>query len=94
MTALTLLIAVLSGAVGGNLAGETFKELNLGLIGNTFAGIIGGVLGGRAIQQLVGAISEGVIELQNSLAILAGAAISGAAVMIIVGWINNAKMRR
>ena len=41
-----LIIQLISGAVGGNLAGAILKNLNLGSIGNSIAGIVGGGLVG------------------------------------------------
>jgi hypothetical protein len=37
-----LIIQLISGAVGGNIAGAILKNLNLGPIGNSIAGIVGG----------------------------------------------------
>ena len=37
-----LIIQLISGAVGGNIAGALLKNLNLGPIGNSIAGIVGG----------------------------------------------------
>ena len=41
-----LIIQLISGAVGGNIAGAILKNLNLGPIGNSIAGIVGGGLVG------------------------------------------------
>jgi uncharacterized membrane protein YeaQ/YmgE (transglycosylase-associated protein family) len=40
-----LIIQLISGAVGGNIAGAILKNLNLGPIGNSIAGIVGGGIG-------------------------------------------------
>ena len=37
-----LIIQLISGAVGGNIAGAILKQFNLGPIGNSIAGLIGG----------------------------------------------------
>src|SRR5262245_14816568 len=42
-----LLIQVIAGAIGGNVAGGASKELSLGTAGNTIAGAIGGGVGGQ-----------------------------------------------
>ena len=36
-----LIIQLISGAVGGNVAGAAMKEKSLGTIGNSLAGIVG-----------------------------------------------------
>ena len=40
-----LIIQLISGAVGGNIAGAAMKQYNLGTIGNSIAGLIGGGVG-------------------------------------------------
>ena len=40
----SLIIQLVSGAVGGNIGGAIFKNLSLGTTGNSIAGIIGGPL--------------------------------------------------
>ena len=42
-----LIISLITGAVGGNIAGGVFKEQSLGPIGNSIAGIVGGGVGGQ-----------------------------------------------
>ena len=44
---LNLVIQLVAGAVGGNAAGAILKQFNLGPLGNSIAGIIGGGLGGQ-----------------------------------------------
>jgi hypothetical protein len=45
-TLINLIIQLVAGALGGNGAGNALKDLNLGPLGNTIAGAIGGVAGG------------------------------------------------
>jgi uncharacterized membrane protein YeaQ/YmgE (transglycosylase-associated protein family) len=44
MKGLPLIIQLISGAVGGNVAGTLMKNFNLGPIGNSIAGLIDGGL--------------------------------------------------
>jgi uncharacterized membrane protein YeaQ/YmgE (transglycosylase-associated protein family) len=39
-TIINLIIQLIAGAVGGNAAGATMKNLNLGALGNTIAGAL------------------------------------------------------
>jgi uncharacterized membrane protein YeaQ/YmgE (transglycosylase-associated protein family) len=48
-TLVPFFIQVISGAVGGNIAGAIFKSCSLGVPGNSLAGIVGGVIGGQVI---------------------------------------------
>jgi uncharacterized membrane protein YeaQ/YmgE (transglycosylase-associated protein family) len=46
-TIINLIIQLIAGVVGGNAAGAALKDYNLGNLGNTIAGAIGGVDGPR-----------------------------------------------
>ena len=50
----TLLIQLISGAAGGNLGGALFKTLNLGTLGNSLAGLVGGGVGSQILNSLIG----------------------------------------
>lgn len=47
-----LIISLISGAVGGNIAGSALKEQSLGTLGDSIAGIVGGGLGGQLLSAL------------------------------------------
>jgi hypothetical protein len=51
---LSLIIQLIAGVIGGNSAGATLKQYSLGPIGNSIAGLLGGIGG-----QLLGAIYSG-----------------------------------
>jgi uncharacterized membrane protein YeaQ/YmgE (transglycosylase-associated protein family) len=54
-----LIIQLIAGAAGGNLAGSLLKQYNLGTFGNSIAGIVGGGLGGQLLGMLVGGGASG-----------------------------------
>lgn len=49
---LPLILQLISGALGGNGAGKAMPKLSLGNIGNTIAGILGGLGGGQLLSIL------------------------------------------
>ncbi len=49
---LGLIIQLISGAVGGNVAGSLMKDANLGPVLNSIIGILGGGLGGQLLAML------------------------------------------
>ena len=49
---LPLIIQLISGAVGGNLAGKLMKNSSLGTLWNSVVGILGGGLGGSVLGML------------------------------------------
>ena len=57
-TLINLIIQIIAGALGGNGAGTALKDLNLGPMGNTIAGAIGGVAGGQLLSALIPALAD------------------------------------
>src|SRR5260221_11759008 len=53
-TIINLIIQLLSGAAGGNIIGNALKQYNLGPLGNSIAGIVGGGLGGQLLNMVRG----------------------------------------
>jgi uncharacterized membrane protein YeaQ/YmgE (transglycosylase-associated protein family) len=56
MNIVSLIIQLVSGAAGGNIAGSLLKKFDLGPVGNSIAGIVGGGLGGGLLMAIIGAI--------------------------------------
>jgi uncharacterized membrane protein YeaQ/YmgE (transglycosylase-associated protein family) len=88
MNIIALIIQLVCGAAGGNLAGALFKKLDLGPVGNSLAGILGGGLGGQILQHLTGAGSN-ALDLQGIISSIAGGGIGGTILMAIVGLIKS-----
>lgn len=80
---LPLIIQLVSGAVGGNIAGALMKEKSLGTLWNSVAGILGGGIGGSLLG-LIGLDGDGV------LGSIAGGGVGGGVLMLIIGFIKNA----
>ena len=96
-----LIISLISGAVGGNIAGGVLDEHSLGPLGNSIAGIVGGGLGGPLLSALgltrgVGSdhrAPAGGFDLGSLVGQVAGGGVGGAILMIIVGLIKQAVVR-
>jgi len=91
MNIVGLIIQLISGAIGGNVAGAAMKENSLGTLGNSIAGIVGGGLGGTILQAVLGAAasSGGSMDLTSILSNVAGGGVGGAILMAIIGIIKN-----
>jgi hypothetical protein len=93
MNIVALIIQLVSGAVGGNLAGALLKKLDLGPIGNSIVGILGGGVGGQLLGMLglggAGA-GSGALDLGTILSSIAGGGVGGGVLMAIIGAIRNA----
>ncbi|HSB95412.1 MAG TPA: GlsB/YeaQ/YmgE family stress response membrane protein [Spongiibacteraceae bacterium] len=90
---LPLIIQLISGAVGGNVAGAALKNQSLGTLGNSLAGIVGGGIGGQLLSMLgmAGtAASGGGLDVGSIVSSLAGGGVGGAVLMVIIGFIKNA----
>ena len=94
MDLVSLLISLISGAVGGNLAGAAMKDKSLGALGNSIAGIIGGGIGG-ALLRAIGAYAQsgGSLDLGSIVGNIAGGGVGGAILLVIVSLIKNAMAR-
>jgi uncharacterized membrane protein YeaQ/YmgE (transglycosylase-associated protein family) len=86
-----LLIQLISGAVGGNIAASLMKKFNLGTLWNSVAGIVGGGLGGQ-ILGLLGVVTSGTgsLDLGSIIADIAGGGVGGGILLAIVGAIKKA----
>jgi uncharacterized membrane protein YeaQ/YmgE (transglycosylase-associated protein family) len=87
----TLLIQLISGALGGNLAGSMFKNLSLGTVGNSIAGIVGGGIGGQILEQVFHtAVAGGSMDPMYILTQVIGGGVGGGILMAIVGAVRTA----
>jgi uncharacterized membrane protein YeaQ/YmgE (transglycosylase-associated protein family) len=96
MNMVSLIIQLISGAVGGNIAGALLKNFNLGPVGNSIAGIVGGGLGGQLLGMLTsgGAMAAATsatgsgLDISSILSSVGGGG-GGAVLMVIVGLIKS-----
>ena len=79
-----LIVALISGGVGGNLAGALLKKFSLGPVGNTIVGLIGGGLG----EQLLS--GTGLLQSTGMMGDIGGSVVGGGILMTVVGLIKNA----
>ncbi len=89
---LGLIIQLVSGAVGGNLAGGLMKKASLGTVLNSVVGIIGGGLGGQVLGMLGlgGAAAAGGLDIASIVSQIAGGGIGGGILMAVIGLLKNA----
>jgi uncharacterized membrane protein YeaQ/YmgE (transglycosylase-associated protein family) len=87
---LPLIIQLVSGAVGGNIAGSLMKESSLGTLGNSIAGIVGGGIGGQLLGMAGVALASGGMDLGSIVGNVAGGGVGGAVLLAIIGLIKKA----
>jgi hypothetical protein len=91
-TLVNLIIQIVAGALAGNGIGAAMKDVNLGTLGNTIAGGVGGVAGGTILQSLIPALAGaagGGLDVSSLIGQVAGGGASGAIVTVVVGLIKN-----
>lgn len=97
MNIVGLIIELICGAIGGNIAGATLKKHSLGPLWNSVVGIVGGGIGGQILAAILGgagmtdaAAATAGGGLGSIVGDVAGGGIGGAILMIIVGLIRKA----
>lgn len=93
-----LVIQLVSGAVGGNVAGAAMKNFSLGTVGNSIVGILGGGIGGQILGMLgvatgaggvdmgsAGDMNLGGMDLSSVLGSVAGGGVGGGVLLAVVG---------
>ena len=84
---INVLVQVISGAVGGNLAGMTKQSLGTGL--NTFLGGVGGLVLGQVVSALTGTSGGEALDVAAVGSNIVGGGIGGLVLTWIVGFIKN-----
>ncbi len=91
---LTLIIQLISGAVGGNLAGGLMKKASLGTLLNSVVGILGGGLGGQILGMLglggAAAAGAGGMDISSIISQIASGGVGGGVLLAILGLVKNA----
>ncbi|MDY0092967.1 MAG: hypothetical protein RBT80_09740 [Candidatus Vecturithrix sp.] len=94
MSLLPLIIQLISGAVGGNLAGTLMKKFSLGTLWNSIAGIIGGGIGGQLLGLLGITTATGGVDLASIVGSIASGGVGGGVLMAIIGVIKSAMAKK
>jgi len=85
-----LIISLVSGAVGGNLAGAAMKDKSLGVIGISLPGILGGGIGGAILQLLgVGGTQGATLDIASILENIASGGVGGGVLLAIVSVLKG-----
>ena len=92
MDYLPLIIQLLSGAAGGNIAGALLKNVSLGTLWNSIAGIVGGGLGGKLLAMLgilTAAGTGGSLDIGSIIGSVLGGGAGGGVLMAVIGVIRS-----
>jgi uncharacterized membrane protein YeaQ/YmgE (transglycosylase-associated protein family) len=91
MDIMSLVIQLLSGAAGGNVAGALLKNLSLGTVMNSVVGILGGGIGGQILSQVlhVAPAAAGSLDIGSILTQVAGGGVGGGGLLALVGLLKS-----
>ncbi|PZU94143.1 MAG: hypothetical protein DI527_04390 [Chelatococcus sp.] len=88
-----LLINLVAGALGGNAAGKASPTFDLGTLGNTISGLVGGGIVGQLLPLLLPAITAaaqgGNLSLGGIVTNLISGGAGGAILTAIIGAVKN-----
>ena len=91
---LGIIIQLISGAVGGNVAGRVMPGKSLGTLGNSVAGILGGGVGGQILAALGFSVAQGGSDLASILGGIGSGGVGGAVALLAVGLIKSVLGRK
>lgn len=91
---LGLIIQLISGAVGGNVAGSVMKDYSLGPILNSIIGILGGGIGGQVLGMLGLGVATGGMDLASIVGQIASGGVGGAILLAIIGVVKGLLAKR
>lgn len=91
---LALIIQLISGAVGGNVAGSVLKNLSLGPVLNSVIGILGGGIGSQILGSVSLGAASGGMDIASIVSQIAGGGIGGAVLLVIIGLVKNVLAKR
>jgi uncharacterized membrane protein YeaQ/YmgE (transglycosylase-associated protein family) len=82
-----IIIQLISGAVGGNVIGKVMKNLDLGTLGNSLAGIVGGGLGGQLLGMMGAGGGEAAagMDIGSIIQSVASGGVGGGVLMAVIG---------
>src|SRR3974390_2842546 len=88
-----LLVQAIGGAIGGNAIGRASKNFDLGPVGNTISGALGGGIGGDLLWAVIPALASAAtgsgFDIATVLGQAAGGGVTGAIVTAVVGLIKK-----
>ncbi|WET09158.1 MULTISPECIES: hypothetical protein [unclassified Pseudomonas] len=84
---ISLLVQIISGAVGGNLAGMTKQSLGTGL--NTLLGGVGGLVLGQIVSALTGTPGGETLDVAAVGSNIVGGGVGGLVLTWVIGFIKS-----
>ena len=84
-----ILMNLVAGALSGNAVGKASPNFDLGTLGNTISGLVGGGVLGQVITLVLPSLVSGNLDAGTIITQLIGGGAGGALLTAIVGAIKN-----
>ena len=84
---ISLLVQIISGAIGGNLAGMTKQSLGTGL--NTLIGAVGGLVLGQLVSALTGTPGGEALDVAAVGSNIVSGGVGGLVLTWVIGFIKS-----
>ena len=84
-----IIIQIVSGMVGGGVAGNLVKQAAMALLPKLIAGGIGGIGGAQILGTLIGGAATGDMDLGSIIGDVGGGLVGGGVLTSIVGMVMS-----
>ena len=84
-----LVIGLIAGAFGGNVAGNVVRKLDNGFAINSLVGLLGGGLGALVMSSSGIGAAMGGMDVASLIAQAASGTVGGAALVTVLGMLSN-----
>src|SRR5262245_13098915 len=91
MNLTALIIQLIAGALGGTAVGNVAKDVNLGPLGNSIAGVLGGGIGGQILNSILGiggATAASGLDIGSIVSAFLTGGVSGGLTALVVGFLK------
>ena len=92
MDVTSLIIQLISGAIGGNAAGAASKDISLGPLRNTIVGALGGGVGGQILNSVLslgGAAAASGLDINTIVSGFLTGGVSGGLTALVIGFLKS-----
>jgi uncharacterized membrane protein YeaQ/YmgE (transglycosylase-associated protein family) len=84
-----IIINLVAGALGGNAVAKTAPKFDMGMLGNTIAGAVGGGVLGQIVAAVLPTLLSGDLSVGGIVASLVSGGAGGAIVTALIGALRG-----
>lgn len=90
-TVINLILQIIAGAIAGNATAASMDNVDMGKVGNSIAGALGGVGGGQLLGVLLPSLAAAAsgVDFKTVIAQVVGGSVGGAILTVAVGMLKG-----